>query len=707
MRNLKKIISLCLALCLVLSLVGAVSAAQVADATIDYARTGSIDIYKYDFTNAQKDGVWSTSYVSTGVYDQSVNDALGSATRHGDNDAASDLGNGQTSNGYAIKGVEFTYLKVANFYQFSESQQDGRTDAHVEIIYEINKDKGAELLAAIGLAGGKDSYANANALNPDNWYYQSDVLIAALRQSLAANATTVKNALEAYVKVNGGTAMALTDEKGHTAAKDLSLGLYLLVETKVPEMVTSTTDPFFVSLPMTSVNGDNAANGGQEWLYHVTLYPKNETGIPTLEKTVREAQTDTGKNNATSVIDDGFRHTATGSSGDVMEYQIRSTLPSITSDASQLSAYTFFDVLSAGLTYTKGDVVLEWFTDAACTDPIATWREEDGKFTVEYDPSITAPAHDTAMTIAMTETGLAEINTAGTVYTDSVRRGFSDCTLRITYTASIDSDNTVVFGDSGNPNDVVLTWKRTSSSYYDTLVEDAHVYTYGIDLTKLLSGEDGDFSQVSFVLYNATDGYWVQAVRNDLEGVYYVVDHLAGGADAEAQGATRFVPVKSGGADGKIIVKGLEDDTYLLTETTTSNGYVLLEKPITVVISANETDGLCHVYDSDVLGVVQNDPRYAEVVGNVTTVLGLGNVPQAHLEHRLLTASAEVDGCPVAMLEDNGSVNALAPLTVVNDHGFDLPNTGEWGAILLPLAGALLIGAALLLFLPKKRKEAN
>ncbi len=100
----KKTVSLCLVLALCLSLGTVALAAPVADATIDTARTGSLDIYKYDFTNAAKDGVWDSSYVSTGVYDQAVNDALGSAVRAGDTDNSSDLGNGDTSYGYAIRG---------------------------------------------------------------------------------------------------------------------------------------------------------------------------------------------------------------------------------------------------------------------------------------------------------------------------------------------------------------------------------------------------------------------------------------------------------------------------------------------------------------------------------------------------------------------------------------------------------------------------
>lgn len=132
MKNLKKLFSLCLVLALCLSLGTVALAAPVADATIDISRTGSLDIYKYDFTNAAKDGVWDSSYVSTGVYDQAVNDALGNAVRAGDTDNSSNLGNGEQSYGYAIKGVEFTYLRVAGICQFTESAADGAASNHVK-----------------------------------------------------------------------------------------------------------------------------------------------------------------------------------------------------------------------------------------------------------------------------------------------------------------------------------------------------------------------------------------------------------------------------------------------------------------------------------------------------------------------------------------------------------------------------------------------
>lgn len=74
--------------------------------------------------------------------------------------------------------------------------------------------------------------------------------------------------------------MDLTNAYGKTAASGLPLGLYLCCETACPEMVVSTINPFFISLPMTSISGGNDADGGTDWIYDVTIYPKSLTGIP-------------------------------------------------------------------------------------------------------------------------------------------------------------------------------------------------------------------------------------------------------------------------------------------------------------------------------------------------------------------------------------------------------------------------------------------
>ena len=269
------------------------------------------------------------------------------------------------------------------------------------------------------------------------------------------------------------------------------------------------------------------------------------------------------------------------------------------------------------------------------------------------------------MTISMTDSGLSEINAATTVYdpATSLLRGYSNLTMRITYACTVNSDATVTYGDSGNPNDVTLTWKRTNTEYYDTLTDDCHVYTYGIDLTKEFSDNNGSFDNVKFLLKNATDNYYVQAELNKAEGIYYVTGHTEKEADA-----TKLVPT----ANGKVMVKGLEDDSYIITEIATDAGYTLLKENITVDIVSADSGKVC------------------ETCGKA-----------------LKTATAQVNGKDVAMTEDNGSASALVPLTVTNTRGFDLPKTGGKGNALIYGLGivALLTAGGITAFYLRKRRH--
>ncbi len=480
MKKFKHILAVCLCLVMVLSCSTAVFAAEVKDATIDESKEASLTIWKYDWTNINKDGVWDEdSFISTGWRESYVEEVLGETVREGDANGQPDhpLGNGQNSNGYAIKGVEYTILRVADIVEFSESANDQHPDYNLtQILYGFDKTQAADLLAAIGLPDGQGRYENADCLNSvleeksiaansDCWYYQSDVLNNALSAALLNNATTVKDALESYISAaDGAIVMDKTNENGKSIQRGLSVGLYLVVETAVPEMVTSTTNPFFVSLPMTTVSGDaNSASpeGGHYWNYDVVVYPKNNTGIPSLEKTIREAMADTGKNNGSNDINDGFEHNATGSAGDVMEYQIISTLPTITSDATSLTTYNFYDTISKGLSYNKTlrDVKIEFFVDKDCTEKVASWDMDSGKFTVIYS------SDDRHMTIDITQSGLDEINADTQNANGKLFQGYSNYTARVTYTATVNSDATVVYGEDGNCNEGGLTWKCTFSEY--------------------------------------------------------------------------------------------------------------------------------------------------------------------------------------------------------------------------------------------------
>ena len=609
MKKIHRVLAMLMAAIMALSLI----TTAFAEPTIDPAKNASLSIYKYDITTASAEGAWDAeSYVSTGLHDDAVIDKLAK---------------------YAIQGVEFTYLRVADIAMNNEVVDGQR---QVGVLYGFDSsERSNAVLSALGLAAA-DAYKTEGGVN----YFTSDLLNNKLAAALTANATTVKNALEAAVK-NVGVAMTETDATGHTSASDMEQGLYLVVETRVPENVTSTCNPFLVSLPMTTIDG-------AAWNYDVTVYPKNQTGNPTLDKTVRESKNSTGKNNGSLTdITDGYAHTATASVGDTVDYQIVSTLPTITSKASSLSGYTYVDTMSKGIKYNKQDVVIEFFRDSACTDKITTWAEDSGTFAVTYDDAANI------MTIKMTETGLSEINEAATVYTDSVKRGYSDCTMRLTYAATLTAD--AKMGDTDNPNEVVLTWKRTNTTYFDTLKDCCHVYTYGIDVLKQFSDNGGNVRNVKFRLHNDTDDCYIIAEQKN--GVYYAKGFAAKKADA-----TTFVP----NAQGHVVVKGLEDDTYSLAETATDKGYVLLKDAVKIVIKIAE-NGACEQCGA-----------------------------------KLLTASATVNGKDVTMTDGN----AIVPLTVVNNPGFDLPKTGGYGTWMFTIGGVALLGAAAFIVVkPRKHKH--
>ena len=609
MKKIHRVLTLLMAALMAIGLMTTV----FAEPTIDTSKKASLSIYKYDITTASAEGAWDAeSYVSTGLHDDAIVDKLAK---------------------YAIQGVEFTYLRVADITMNNELV-DGQRQVGVLYGFDSSKRSNA-VLSAIGLTNA-DAHKTEGGVN----YFTSDMLNNKLSAALATNTTTVKNALETAVK-NGGVAMTETDATGHASANQLEQGLYLVVETRVPENVTSTCNPFFVSLPMTTIDG-------AAWNYDVTVYPKNQTGNPDLEKTVREAKNSTGKNTGSLTdIADGYAHTATASVGDTVDYQIISTLPTITSKASALSEYTYVDTMSKGIKYNKNDVVIEFFKDAGCTDKIATWAENSGKFTVGYDDAANT------MTIKMTDTGLSEINEAATVHIDSVKRGYSDCTMRITYAATLTAD--AKMGDTDNPNEVELTWRRTNNTYFDTLKDCCHVYTYGIDVLKQFSDNGGNVRNVKFRLHNDTDDCYIIADLKD--GIYYAKGFAAKKADA-----TTFVPNSS----GHIVVKGLEDDAYSLTETATDKGYVLLKDAVKIVIKTAE-NGQC------------------EKCGT-----------------KLLTASATINDKDVTMSEGN----AIVPLTVVNNPGFDLPKTGGYGVWMYTVGGVLLLGVAAFIVI-RSRKHKN
>lgn len=118
----------------------------------------------------------------------------------------------------------------------------------------------------------------------------TDALLAYYNDAAKAGQVDVKSYFTKYEEDNTAKGLIekyqtpyktqiLTDENGMAAFTKLPVGMYLVIETKTPQAVTVPVEPFLVSIPMTRI-GDTAADvttnqNQKQWLYDVTVYPKN------------------------------------------------------------------------------------------------------------------------------------------------------------------------------------------------------------------------------------------------------------------------------------------------------------------------------------------------------------------------------------------------------------------------------------------------
>ena len=620
---------------------------------IDTSRTASLTIHKYDMTAAQKGGVDLSQFTATGKQDAKAEEALKK---------------------YPIKGVEFSYLRVGDVEQQSEVGK-------VQMIYELPD----ALQKILGLA---DSDAAKTEGSKD--YFTSQIINDKLASALEDN-TASKDKLEDYMKTNNGTAMDLTDAQGVTKKDKLPLGLYLIVETKVPEDVTYTTNPWFVQLPSTDSEGD-------DWFYDVVCYPKNETGIPTLDKRVRnnpdQDNVTTAEQSALADFTNAreeykYQSTVTASKAEKLDYQFISKLPHITSETTYLSTYAFDDKMAKGMTYNKNAVIAIYDNkDAADTTnvnnvdksgAIAVWKssDTDPKFAVTYGKS----GDDSTMKVEMTKSGLNEIN-----------KKYSDKYIVVYYTADVNTDDTVVLGDIGNPNDVSLTWKRTSTDYRDILKDKCIVYSFGYNFTKKFSDNKGDATKVKFVIQNKSDNYYLVA-KADSDGVYQVT-----GKSATEEGATQFSPASS----GKLIINGIEGDEYGFTETHSDAGYTLLKKEIIVKINSTKAD--ITPTQANITGIQSKNENDSTANDGVKNGTELAN----DVAVQTTGASATVDSKKATMSANGESVNAFVDMEVTNQKQFLLPMTGGAGSYALIIAGVVIAGCGFMIVKKnQKRKEVQ
>ena len=286
--------------------------------------------------------------------------------------------------------------------------------------------------------------------------------------------------------------------------------------------------------------------------------------------------------------------------------------------------------------------------------------------TVNFKSTITAQAgaenyvfHDT-MSAGLTYTGVTGITLNGTTVDASnytvVTEGLTDgCTFEvrftqafcdtlkandkivISYTATL-NENAVIAGE-GNPNTSKVSYGDSSNTKF-TPDSQTKTYTWVVDVFKYtMNGEtETALAGATFTLSKNSDGSNPIALVSESNNVYRVAK----------TGETGTVTEITTDATGKFTIKGLDADTYYLTETAAPAGYNKLAGPVTIVIGEN--------------GVV-----------NATT-----EAPQG-----------------------------VDEVKVLNQSGAELPSTGGMGTTSLYIAGVALVLLAMIVLVMKKRMNAS
>lgn len=407
-----------------------------------------------------------------------------------------------------------------------------------------------------------------------------------------------------------------------------------------------------------SLEGD--ADAATEYIVqvlgNVAMEPK-DSDIPTVEKKVSEEDYHQ---------DDGYGTTyndvADWDIGDSVPFKLIGSIPDMS--AYDTYEYIFTDTLSNGLTLQEGTVrvYIALNRDDEVRDYTPLTEGEDytltlnnvanggGSFSIAFDDLKTAP------------------------YVDQGNRNF----VIVTYDATLNANAEI--GLDGNPNDVYLEFSNNPNgdgrgrTAEDTVI----VFTYELDGTKV-DGENAEtkLEGAEFVLLNGghtrvahiENGKlvgWIALPEGYDDNNYNEIPYEAW---QTLNGTTSVIMTSA--AEGAFGVSGLDDGTYYLMEIKAPTGYNLLENALRLDIAAATANGQTWAGD-----------------------------PAAALT--ALTIDVDQGGA------QNGDVGTGAvALTVANNQGATLPETGGMGTTLFYVIGGLLVAGAGILLVVRLRMRAG
>ncbi len=401
---------------------------------------------------------------------------------------------------------------------------------------------------------------------------------------------------------------------------------------------------YYLFLDVTELADGDAYNSALLQVTHkgtVTIAKKYD--IPTVDKSVKSSEGTYGE-------------AADYNIGDTFSYRIVGTLPDNYSDFEKYF-YKFNDTFGNGLKY-NGDAKVYVVAASVTigTGDIAASDKKDitGSFTIT--PAGTPAAGGGSL---VAECGDLKSVTGTGIRIDKTSR------IVVEYTATLTAD--AVTGKTGNKNEVELTFSNnpnqtgTGTPATSTTTKDTNlIFTYELDTTKV-DGTDTTkkLKSAEFVLY-----------RNIMNGGTETKEYAQVTGGTVSGWTTTKADASKLTSDnvGKFIVKGLKSGTYYLEETKAPDGYNTLETPVKI----------------DITDEINNDEANPSL-----TKLNLA------IDNQIIKAEGTE---AAADYKDDGKL----PVTVENNSGAILPETGGMGTSMFYIIGSIMMIGAVIMMMTKK-----
>ena len=467
----------------------------------------------------------------------------------------------------------------------------------------------------------------------------SDASAAAVAKAISDKSLTFDSAGAQALADAFNAALKTTPSKTGTIAVDATSGT-----------ITGLNAGYYLIKDTADVDGEGALTRFMlEVVSNVAVTEK--ASVPTLTKKVKEKNDTTGS-------ESGWQDAADYDIGDTIPYQITGTLPSKFAEFDTYKTYTITDILSAGLTAPAKSGI--------------TVKVGETDVTSHFDITITgAGTEEQVITIKLNDDEDLKKWTSPALTKDS--------TFVVNYTATLNTS--AVIGSEGNPNTAKLEFSNNPNYNGDgdtgTTPEDkVIVFTYEIKALKV----EPDGAAIDQTAY--------EALTAEQKADYVKVgDKWQKTKALNGAGFTLYkkVPAGTEGAtDGYLKIgneitgvttfqfKGTDAGEYKLVETTVPAGYNKCDD-ITFTVEAT--------YDTD-----SADPKL-----------------------KTLTVSPETAGFVVestsTTTDDVTTTTFSGNITgkVLNQKGTVLPSTGGIGTTLFYAIGGVMVLAAVVMLIAKKR----